>query len=228
MLLDLFVKSSEQKSLHLFAMNPDQSFYGRQVSRKLKIMPYAMSVWLLLSTASVSVAGEVEHFFPKENPIFSLSIPDSWDVVSSMFPNSWREWRKADVQGAGAVPFQASPDFTQEGRLLITLKAFVPDAVADLDAAEQNAGELMADHIADFAQAAEMWEKKTINGISFIFMDATGKEKARNDAPVKVYAAFFNPEGTHVFLFLVTGAPEILKKYEADVQKILNSIKPGS
>jgi len=194
----------------------------------MKKLTCVMSVLILFSMASALYAEDVEYLFPKENPIFSLSIPDDWDVVSSMFPNSWREWRKGDVQGSGAVPFQASPDFTQEGRLLITLKAFVQDAVADLDAAEQNSGELIADRISDFTPSSASWEKKTINGIPFTFMRATGKEKAKNDAPVNVQAAFFNPEGTHVFLFLVTGSPEMLKKYEEEVQKILNSIKPGS
>ena len=37
MLSDIFIKSSEQRILSLFAMNPDQSFYGRQISRRLKI-----------------------------------------------------------------------------------------------------------------------------------------------------------------------------------------------
>ncbi len=193
----------------------------------MKNMIYVMSVLILLSMASVSFAEEDEYFFPKENPIFSLSLPDGWMVVSSMFPNSWREWRKEDVQGSGAIPFQASPDFVQEGRLLITLWAFVPDAVADLGVAEQNAGELIAERITDFTPAAETWEKMTINGIPFILMDATGKEKAKNGAPVNVQAAFFNPEGTHVFLLLVTGSPEILEEYEGEVQKIMNSIKPG-
>ena len=82
----------------------------------MKVKAYVMTVLILLSMGNVSFAEEVEYFFPKENPIFSLSIPGEWDVVSSMFPNSWREWRKKDVQGPGAVPFQASPDFTQEGR----------------------------------------------------------------------------------------------------------------
>jgi hypothetical protein len=145
-----------------------------------------------------------------------------------MFPNSWREWRKQDVQGSGAVPFQASPDFTREGRLLITLWAFVPDAVADLEAAEQNAGDLIAERITDFTPTAETWKKMTINGIPFTIMDATGKEKAKNDAPVNVQTAFFNPEGTHVFLLLVTGSPEILEEYEEEVRMILNSIKPGT
>ena len=62
----------------------------------------------------------------------------------------------------------------------------------------------------------------------FIFMDATGKEKAREGAPVNVSAAFFNPEGTHVFLLLITGSPEMLEKYEEEVQKITTSIKPGT
>lgn len=194
----------------------------------MKKIVSVMCVLILLSMASISFAEEAEYFFPKENPIFSLSIPVDWDVVSSMFPNSWREWRKGDVQGSGAVPFQASPDFTQEGRLLITLWAFVPDAVADLGAAEQRAGELIADRITDFTPTAETWEKTTINGIPFVFMEATGKEKAKNGAAVNVSAAFFNPEGTHVFLFLVTGSPEIRKKFEGEVQKIMNSIKPGS
>ncbi|UCE43106.1 MAG: hypothetical protein JSV17_09240 [Candidatus Aminicenantes bacterium] len=193
----------------------------------MKIMAYAISVLILISMANVLFAEEVEHFFPKENPIFSLSIPDDWDVVSSMFPNSWREWRKEDVQGSGAVPFQASPDFVQEGRLLITLWAFVPDAVADLGVAEQNAGELIAERVTDFIPAADTWEKNSINGIPFLFMDASGKEKAKNEAPVNVKAAFFNPEGTHVFLLMVIGSPEIMEKYEGEVQKIINSIKPG-
>jgi len=194
----------------------------------MKNIVYVMSVLILFSMASVSFAEENVYFFPKENPIFSLNLPDSWDRISSMFPNSWREWRKEDVQGSGAVPFQASPDFVQEGRLLITLWAFVPDAVADLGVAEQNAGELIAERITDFTPATETWEKSTINGIPFIFMDATGKEKAKNGVPVNVSAAFFNPEGTHVFLILVTGSPEILEKYEGEVQKIMNSIKPGT
>jgi len=184
-----------------------------------------MCILSLLFMVSVSFAEEDEYFFPKENPIFSLSLPADWMVASSMFPNSWREWRKDDVQGSGAVPFQASPDFVQEGRLLITLFAFVPDAVADLGAAEQNAADLIAERIADFTPAAETWEKRTINEIPFILMSATGKEKAKNDAPVNVSVAFFNPEGTHVFLLLVTGSPEILEKYEGEVQKLMNSIK---
>jgi len=194
----------------------------------MKNMVCVMCVFLMLSMASISFAEEAEYFFPKENPIFSLSIPDDWDVVSSMFPNSWREWRKGDVQGSGAVPFQASPDFTQEGRLLITLWAFVPDAVADLAAAEKNAGELIAERIKDLTPAEETWKKMTINGIPFIIMNATGEEKAKTGVPVNVSAAFFNPEGTHVFLLLVTGSPEILERYEGEMQKIMSSIKPGT
>lgn len=189
---------------------------------------YVMSILCLFLIASVSFAGEEEYFFPKENPIFSLSLPDDWSVVSSMFPNSWREWTKDDVQGSGAVPFQASPNFTQEGRLLITLWAFVPDGVADLEVAEQNAGKLIAERFTDFTPAVETWEKRTINEIPFISVEATGKEKAKNDAPVNIHAAFFNPEGTHVFLLLVSGSPEILKKYEGELQKIINSIKHGT
>lgn len=194
----------------------------------MKNKVYAIIVMILISMASVSFAEEEEYFFPKENPIFTLSLPVDWDVVSSMFPNSWREWREGDVQGSGAVPLQASPDFVQEGRLLITLWAFVPDAVADLGVAEQKAGELIGERFTDFTQAAETWEKKTINSIPFIFMDATGKEKARNEAPVNISAAFFNPEGTHVFLILVTGSPEILENYKEEVEKIISSIKPGT
>jgi hypothetical protein len=193
----------------------------------MKIRVWMMSLLILIPVATVSYAEEAEYLFPKENPIFSLSLPGEWDVVSSMFPNSWREWRKGDVQGSGAVPLQASPDFGQEGRLLITLWAFVPDAVADLGVAEQKAGELMGERISDFTPAAETWEKTDINGIPFIFMEASGEEKAKNNAPVNVKAWFFNPEGTHVFLLMLTGAPEILEKHKEEVQKIINSIKPG-
>lgn len=188
---------------------------------------YGMVVLGLLLIVSASIAQDDTYLFPKENPIFSLSLPADWDVVSSMFPNSWREWTKGDVQGAGAVPFQASPDFTQEGRLLITLWAYVPDAVGNLSAAEEKAGELIGERINDFIPAAETWEHRTVNGIPFIFMSGTGKEKAKDDAAVNVSAAFFNPEGTHVFALILTGSPEILQKYQAEVDKIMNSIKPG-
>jgi hypothetical protein len=193
----------------------------------LKKLTHVMIILGLLLTVGVSFAQEEEYLFPKENPIFSLSLPADWDVVSSMFPNSWREWRKDDVQGAGAVPLQASPDFTQEGRLLITLWAYVPDAVPDLNAAEQKAGELLGERIRDFNPEAETWEKKTINGIPFIVMNGTGKEKAKDDAPVNVSAAFFNPEGTHVFALILTGSLELLQKYTGEIDKIINSIKPG-
>jgi hypothetical protein len=193
----------------------------------MKITAWVMSTLILLPMTNISLAKETEYFFPEENPIFSLSLSNEWDVVSSMFPNSWREWRKEDVQGSGAVPFQASPDFSQEDRLLITLWAFVPDVVANLGVAVQNAGELIAERITDFTPATDKWEKMDINGIPFIIMDASGKEKAKNGAPVNVKAAFFNPEGTHVFLLMVSGYPEILKKYAKEVLKIINSIKPG-
>jgi hypothetical protein len=194
------------------------------------IMKNIVSVMIILSLlfmTDISFAEEDEYFFPKENPIFSLSLPDDWMVVSSMFPNSWREWTKENVQGSGAVPFQASPDFVKEGRLLITLCAFVPDVVADLEVAEQKARELIAERITDFTPATETWEKLTINGIPFISMDGTGQEKAKNGVAVNVSSAFFNPEGTHVFLLLMTGSPEILEEYEGEVRKIMNSIKPG-
>ena len=35
MLIDIFIKSAEQNILSLFAMNPESSFYGRQISRRL-------------------------------------------------------------------------------------------------------------------------------------------------------------------------------------------------
>lgn len=37
MLIDVFIKSPEQRILSLFAMNPDRSFYGREISKKLGI-----------------------------------------------------------------------------------------------------------------------------------------------------------------------------------------------
>jgi predicted nucleotidyltransferase len=37
MFIDILVKSSEQKILSLFAMNPDQQYYVREISRRLNI-----------------------------------------------------------------------------------------------------------------------------------------------------------------------------------------------
>jgi hypothetical protein len=193
----------------------------------MKKVTYVMVVLGLLSLWKAGFSEEDKYFFPKENPIFSLNLPSDWDVVSSMFPNSWREWTKDDVGDVGAVPFQASPDFTQEGRLLITLWAYVPEAIPDLTVAEQKAGELIGERIKDFTPAVDSWESKSINGIPFIFMRGEGREKAKNDALVRVSAAFFNPEGTHVFLIMVSGSPEKVKEHVEEVRELLNSIRPG-
>jgi predicted nucleotidyltransferase len=37
MQIDIFIKTTEQKILSLFAMNPDRPFYGREISKKLRI-----------------------------------------------------------------------------------------------------------------------------------------------------------------------------------------------
>jgi hypothetical protein len=67
----------------------------------------------------------------------------------------------------------------------------------------------------------------TINAIPFTVMEATGKEIIRDGTPVNISAAFFNPEGTHVFLLLMTGSPDVLKQYEKEMHKVMHSIKPG-
>jgi len=47
MRIDVFIKSTEQKVLSLFAMNPDRSFYGREISKKLGISLGAVHAALL-------------------------------------------------------------------------------------------------------------------------------------------------------------------------------------
>ncbi|MGB7296027.1 MAG: nucleotidyltransferase domain-containing protein [Candidatus Aminicenantales bacterium] len=37
MLIEVFIKSTEQKILSLFAMNPGRSFYGREICKKIEI-----------------------------------------------------------------------------------------------------------------------------------------------------------------------------------------------
>jgi len=37
MQIDSFIKTTEQKILSLFAMNPDRPFYGREISKKLRV-----------------------------------------------------------------------------------------------------------------------------------------------------------------------------------------------
>jgi len=47
MLLGLLIKTTEQKILSLFAMNPDRPFYGRGISKKLRISPGAVHAALI-------------------------------------------------------------------------------------------------------------------------------------------------------------------------------------
>lgn len=47
MLLGLLIKTTEQKILSLFVMNPDRPFYGREISKKLKISLGAVHAALL-------------------------------------------------------------------------------------------------------------------------------------------------------------------------------------
>lgn len=60
MLFNIFVKSSEQKILSLFAMNPDQPFYGRQISRRLKIsLGAAHGALLFLEKSGILVSQNI-------------------------------------------------------------------------------------------------------------------------------------------------------------------------
>lgn len=60
MLIDIFIKSSEQKILSFFAMNPDQAFYGRQISRGLKIsLGAAHGALLLLEKSGILVSKNI-------------------------------------------------------------------------------------------------------------------------------------------------------------------------
>ena len=45
--IDIFIKTTEQKILSLFAMNPDRPFYGREISKKLRISLGAVHAALL-------------------------------------------------------------------------------------------------------------------------------------------------------------------------------------
>jgi len=47
MQIDIFIKTTEQKILSLFAMNPDRPFYGREISKKLRISPGAVHAALI-------------------------------------------------------------------------------------------------------------------------------------------------------------------------------------
>ena len=47
MQIDIFIKTTEQKILSLFVMNPDRSFYGREISKKLGISLGAVHAALL-------------------------------------------------------------------------------------------------------------------------------------------------------------------------------------
>ena len=47
MQIDVFIKTTEQKILSLFAMNPDRPFYGREISKKLRISRGAVHAALL-------------------------------------------------------------------------------------------------------------------------------------------------------------------------------------
>jgi predicted nucleotidyltransferase len=47
MLLGVLIKTTEQKILSLFAMNPDHPFYGREISKQLRISPGAVHAALL-------------------------------------------------------------------------------------------------------------------------------------------------------------------------------------
>lgn len=60
MLFEIFVTSSGQKILSLFAMNPDQPFYGRQISRRLKIsLGAAHGALLTLEKSGILVAQNI-------------------------------------------------------------------------------------------------------------------------------------------------------------------------
>lgn len=135
--------------------------------------------------------------YPSENPVFSITFPDNWET-------------ETDENMLHSNPSDSS--------IYVGIWALEKDVKLNdaLDALDETISSLVTD-----LKVGEA-EKNIINGMEFISVDGSGKDKD-GDA-VNISAAVFSPDKKQVFILIYYGTPEAEKLHEAELTALLKSI----
>ena len=152
---------------------------------------------------------EQTYTYPAETPVLSVAFPDDWSV----------ELDAEDARGVYAM----SPDEAIEFDIWPLDEEEVGE---DLDAAlKAEVGaidEVIAQYVTEL-QAGKT-EELEVNGIKFIKVSGTGKDK-EDGTDVTVSVGFFSPDGETLFSFIYWGTPDADTKYADQLAAIEKSFK---
>ncbi len=158
----------------------------------------------LLFTASVSFSEIFSYTKPEgKKPLFAITFPDTWNV-------------KEEKNVLQAMP----PDDN-----FFYFGIWAVKNITDIDTALKNTGEIIADLVTEIQLIKP--EEIQISGISYWFIDGTGKVKDIEnevDIEVNVSIAFFAPVEKTVCIVLYFAPPYILEDYMQDLDNIIQSI----
>ena len=161
----------------------------------MKKLPIFLTVVVLLLSTNFLLADE--YSYPGENPVFSITFPDNWNV-------------ETDEELLHATPKDES--------LYLGLWALAD--VEDIDAALDVIDEIVAEFVDDLE--TDEPDDMEINGIEITFIDGVGVDEEGEQVEVSV--ALFSPDDETVFVIFYFGYPETTKKHEKALVKILESI----
>jgi hypothetical protein len=171
----------------------------------MRIKAFFIVLCGLLFAANIALAEETDYWFEDENEeaIFYLTLPNGWK-------GEWQE--EEGVSILHALPNDES----------IYLSVWALHDVKDLQSAAEALDNLLANLVTDLKP--EEWEEDTINGIPFIYSDATAKAKDDGEL-VEVSVAFFVPAEGQVFILSYFGTPDAWHNHKQAVTSIYNSIR---
>ena len=162
----------------------------------MKKLPVFLMVIVLLLNANFLIADE--YFYPGENPIFSITFPDDWNV-------------ETDEDILHVTPKDES----------LYLAVWALADVEDIDAALEVIDEIVDEFVDDLK--TEEPDELEVNGLEITFIDGVGKDE--DGEKVEASVALFSPDDETVFVVFYFGYPETSKKHEKALVKIIESIK---
>jgi hypothetical protein len=156
---------------------------------------------MLVAWSVLSVSSPAETYsYPKRAPIFTMDIPDTWQVET-----------EDNI-------LHASP---KDGSVYLGLWGV---NAKSMDQALEGLDEEVGKWITDLESGDA--EETKINGIPFVFVDGEGKDKD-DGSVVKCSVAVFIPAENEIMILIYFGTPDAEAKHEKALKKIVQSIAPA-
>lgn len=163
----------------------------------MKRLTSALALWVLLLMSDMVWAGE--YFYPNSSqPLFSVTIPDSWKV-----------------EPQEGLLHAAPPD---ESLYL----GFWAMEKPDMDAVGNAVSGIVDEVVKGFKINNE--DDMEINGVHFFFFEGNGRDPD-NGSPLNASVALFSPDGQNFCVVLYFGSPEAERTHEQTLIGIIQSIR---